>query len=110
MYAWYIHRGLPALAWLRSRFAGRTKVWQRKPRAAPGAQYAPCGDGSPCCNARLRQVRLQAGACCKRERVASGSVAHVNPRPALDAMQSRQRLSRSVHCEPKMALRRSGTG
>ncbi|SON75179.1 conserved hypothetical protein [Xanthomonas citri pv. fuscans] len=25
-------------------------------------------------------------------------------------MQSRQRLSRSVHCEPKMALRRSGTG
>ncbi|PTY30040.1 hypothetical protein XAP3CFBP6996_013420 [Xanthomonas citri pv. fuscans CFBP 6996] len=98
MYAWYIHQGLPALAWLRSRFAGRTKVWQRKPRAAPGAQYAPCGDGSPCCNARLRQVRLQA------------DLAHVNPRPALDAMQSRQRLSRSVHCEPKMALRRSGTG
>ncbi|OOW86002.1 hypothetical protein Xvtf_01920 [Xanthomonas campestris pv. vitistrifoliae] len=99
MYAWYMHRVLPALAWLRSRFAGRTKVWQRRPRAAPGAQYALCGDGSPCCNARLRQAPL-----------ASGSVAHINPRPALDAMQSRQRLSRSAHCEPAMALRRSGTG
>ncbi|RFF41838.1 hypothetical protein DZD52_03035 [Xanthomonas nasturtii] len=93
MYAWYMHRVLPALAcWLRNRVAGRSSVANGDRMAAPSAQYALCGDGSPC---------------------RCGAVARAPARP----VQPRQQLARNLQPAPaahsvevEMALRRPGTG
>ncbi|RWU14600.1 hypothetical protein XANMN_17630 [Xanthomonas phaseoli pv. manihotis str. CIO151] len=99
MYTWYMHRVLPALAWLRSRFTGRTK----------------CGNGDRV-RLRARSMRLAAMGRHAARRARAGQCVQAVAWRSANRVRTPTQCGRGSGCraarigQRKMALRCFGTG